>query len=115
MDASPDGLLDQPGRDEISIDDVLQAIADPVRLGMLRELAAHPHGMSGAQCTGVACGDIPLTISNSTRTHHLRVLRDAGVISTRTEGTRRMVWIRADDLEERFPGLLDAVLVRADA
>lgn len=108
--ASTEGLLEQPERDRISIDEVLQAIADPVRLGMVRELAAHPAGISG--CDGVSCGDIPMTIGKSTRTHHLRVLREAGVISVRSVGTRRMVTLRDEDLQARFPGLLDAVLAR---
>jgi len=53
---------------------------------------------------------MPLPVSASTRSHHLRILREAGVTVTRVEGTQRMVSLRRDDLESRFPGLLDAVL-----
>jgi DNA-binding transcriptional ArsR family regulator len=49
-------------------------------------------------------------VAKSTLSHHLRVLRDAGVTRTRQEGTRCFVELRRDDLEFRFPGLLDAVL-----
>ena len=51
-----------------------------------------------------------LAVTKSTRTHHLRILRDAGVISMRAEATRRITTLRRDDLDARYPGLLDGVL-----
>ena len=42
--------------------------------------------------------------------YHLRILREAGVTQTRAEGTTRLVSLRRDDLNARFPGLLDLVL-----
>jgi DNA-binding transcriptional ArsR family regulator len=84
---------------------VLQALGDPVRLTLVRELAAAP--------AGVACGVIPLPVSKSTRTHHLHTLRDAGVITMWTNGTRRMTTLRRDDLDALYPGLLDGVLAAA--
>ncbi|WP_152362737.1 ArsR/SmtB family transcription factor [Microlunatus speluncae] len=105
MSRTSDEPIDAPERAEISIDEVLRALADPVRLSMIRQLAAHPHADAG-----VACGEIPLGINKSTRTHHLRVLRLAGVIAMRTEGTRRLVTLRAEDLNARFPGVLTAIL-----
>ena len=49
-------------------------------------------------------------MSKSTLTHHFRVLREAGVIEQRADGTARLNSLRREDLEQRFPGLLDAVL-----
>jgi DNA-binding transcriptional ArsR family regulator len=49
-------------------------------------------------------------VSKSTCTHHFRVLREAGVISQRAEGTSRLNTLRREDLDARFPGLLDAIL-----
>jgi DNA-binding transcriptional ArsR family regulator len=43
-------------------------------------------------------------------THHFRVLREAGVIRQERVGTTKLTALRRDDLESRFPGLLDAVL-----
>ncbi len=100
-------VIDAPERDQISIDEVLRALADPVRLSMIRQLAAHPR-----VDYGVACGEIPLEINKSTRTHHLKVLRLAGVITIRADGTRRLVTLRTADLDARFPGVLDAILLR---
>jgi DNA-binding transcriptional ArsR family regulator len=95
--------LPQPAREEIRIEQVLAALGDPVRLLFVRELAKEP-------AVGVACGTIPLPVTKSTRTHHLRILRAAGVISMRAEGTRRMACLRRDDLDALYPGLLDGIL-----
>ncbi len=95
--------LPQPAREEIRIEQVLAALGDPVRLLYVRQLAETP-------TEGVACGTIPLPVTKSTRTHHLRILRQAGVISMRAEGTRRIARLRRDDLDALYPGLLDGVL-----
>jgi DNA-binding transcriptional ArsR family regulator len=95
--------LPQPAREEIRIEQVLAALGDPVRLLFVRQLAQAP-------AVGVACGAIPLPVTKSTRTHHLRILREAGVISMRAEGTRRIAVLRRDDLDALYPGLLDGIL-----
>lgn len=95
-------LLPQPARAEIRIEAVLQALGDPVRLRLVRALAEAP--------VGAACGEVPLPVGKSTRTHHLRTLREAGVVSTRVEGTRRISTLRRDDLDALYPGLLHGVL-----
>lgn len=88
-------------RDQIQLVDVLQALADPVRLRIVRHLA---------HVGEVACGTVPVSLSKSTISHHYKVLREAGVIQARCEGTRRFHALRREDLDARFPGLLDAVL-----
>lgn len=96
--------LPHPTRDEIRIDAVLQALADPVRLQMVRALAQIPDG------EGIACGALELPISKSTRTHHIRTLREAGVVRVRPEGTTRLTSLRRDDLDALYPGMLDGIL-----
>jgi DNA-binding transcriptional ArsR family regulator len=96
-------VLPQPAREEIRVEQVLAALGDPVRLMFVRELARTP-------AVGVACGVIPLPVTKSTRTHHLRILREAGVITMRAEGTRRVASLRREDLDALYPGLLDGVL-----
>ena len=93
--------LFEPSTDDLDLTMVLQALGDPVRLRILRALAT-----DGEQ----ACGTVELGVSKATRSHHFKVLREAGVTHTRVQGTRRHVSLRRDDLEDRFPGLLDAVL-----
>ncbi|MCW1884989.1 metalloregulator ArsR/SmtB family transcription factor [Luteolibacter flavescens] len=85
---------------EITLPMVMQALSDPIRIEILRAL------MDAGE---LACGDIPLTISKATVSHHFAVLRDAGLILTRTEGTRCMNSVREEEIGARFPGLLDLV------
>ena len=96
--------LEMPDREDIALSAVLHALSDPVRLEIVATLA------EGGER---ACGTLALPVSDSTRSHHLRVLRDAGVTQTRIDGTRRMVSIRRDAVDARFPGLLDSVLAVA--
>jgi DNA-binding transcriptional ArsR family regulator len=91
----------RPERDELEISAVLHALSDPVRLQIV---AALHDGVERS------CGSLELPVTKSTCTHHFRVLREAGVIRQRHEGTSRLNSLRRDDLEARFPGLLDTVL-----
>ncbi len=106
-----ESVLDHPEPDvavpdldvEVDLDviRVLHALSDPIRLQIVAQLAdGGEHG----------CNSFELPIVKSTRSHHFAVLREAGVISTRVEGKCRLNRLRSDELEERFPGLLDAVL-----
>ena len=56
------------------------------------------------------CGDFALPVSKSTLTHHFRVLRESGVIEQSRDGTAKVNRLRREDLDARFPGLLDSVL-----
>ena len=89
--------------DEIQLAAVLHALSDPVRLRIVATLAA-------AEDEERPCGSFDLPVTKSTCTHHFRVLREAGVIHQRQEGTARLNKLRRDDLEARFPGLLASVI-----
>jgi DNA-binding transcriptional ArsR family regulator len=97
--------LPQPDRETIELVGVLHALADPVRLKLVGNLAEHH---SEPCACDPAANDVDLTAS--TLSHHWRVLRAAGITTTVAEGRRRWVSLRADDLEIRFPGLLTSVL-----
>ncbi|MEU7568603.1 ArsR/SmtB family transcription factor [Streptomyces fradiae] len=97
--------LAHPSRDEIRLEHVLHALSDPMRLCVVRELAA-----AGAE---VSCSYVDLPVTKSTTTHHFRVLREAGVIRQTYRGTAKLNGLRRDDLDALFPGLLDAVLAAA--
>ena len=94
--------LDHPEREEIELPAVLHALSDPHRLEIVRLLAADTEPRQ--------CGTLDLPISKSTKTHHFRILREAGVIEQKREGTARLTSLRRDDLDARFPGLMDSVL-----
>jgi DNA-binding transcriptional ArsR family regulator len=97
-----DMALYHPPREDLELAAVLHALSDPQRLQVVRELSLDP--------TPRPCGSFELGVSKSTCTHHFRVLREAGVITQHALGTSKLTTLRRDDLDERFPGLLDAVL-----
>lgn len=90
-----------PLQEQLSLPAVLHALSDPVRLQIVRELR------DGDE---LPCGQLPVPVSKSTLSHHLKVLRDAGLTQTRAVGVQRLVSLRRGDVESRFPGLLSCVL-----
>jgi DNA-binding transcriptional ArsR family regulator len=104
--AAPEGTapglgLPHPASDEIELPAVLHALSDPVRLLIVKTVA------DGREWT---CNSFELPVSKSTCTHHFRVLREAGVIRQRVDGTTKLNSLRREDLDARFPGLIEAVL-----
>ncbi|GAA4983544.1 DNA-binding transcriptional ArsR family regulator [Nonomuraea thailandensis] len=98
-----------PDRDQIRIEDVLSALGNAVRLAAVRLLdAGGEHN-----CTSVL-NTLGIT-AKSTMTHHWRVLRDSGVIWQQPSGRENLLVLRRDDLDARYPGLLDAILTGANA
>jgi DNA-binding transcriptional ArsR family regulator len=96
-----------PTCDELELGAVLHALSDPVRLRIVAELAK-----GDGEYT---CGSFALPVTKSTCTHHFKVLREAGVIRQRQQGTTRLNQLRRPDLETRFPGLLDTILQAAES
>jgi DNA-binding transcriptional ArsR family regulator len=93
-----------PDLDSVDVLTVLRALADPVRLAIVRQLAG---------CTEpgeLQCGQIELPVTKSTASHHLKTLVNAGIAAEREAGTSKYMRLRRDELDRRFPGLLDSVL-----
>ena len=86
---------------------ITKAASSPGRLELLEMLT------QGPKTVEVLARQTSQTLANAS--HHLKVLREAGLTRTRIEGTHRFVSLRRDDLDARFPGLLDAVLLAATA
>lgn len=98
-------VLAHPDRDAIRLEDVLHALADPVRLQLVCTMAR-----TEAESP---CSVFEAPVSKSTLTHHFRVLREHGVITQVYRGTAKMNALRREDLDARFPGVLDAILAAA--
>jgi DNA-binding transcriptional ArsR family regulator len=94
-------VIAHPEARQLELPAVLHALSDPVRLQIVCALS------DGCE---IACGRLGVAVTKSTLSHHLKVLRDAGLTRTRCEGVQRLVSLRAQDLEQRFPGLLACVL-----
>jgi DNA-binding transcriptional ArsR family regulator len=90
-----------PPAETLDLLDVLHALADPTRMTIVATLLSAPER---------ACGTFPVEVAASTLSHHFRVLREAGVIRQRDDGNRRWTSLRAADLEERFPRLVDTTV-----
>ncbi|MCK2216086.1 helix-turn-helix domain-containing protein [Actinomadura sp. ATCC 31491] len=91
-----------PDLREVTLQQVLEALVDPVRRSIVTRLRDVPGD--------VRCGSFDLPVSKSTATHHFRVLREAGLIRQYYVGTARMNALRRDEFDAAFPGLLDAVV-----
>jgi DNA-binding transcriptional ArsR family regulator len=90
-----------PSRQELELSAVLHALSDPARLDIVRRLAEGDEP---------SCGMFEVGLSKATLSHHFRVLRESGVVMVRPEGRKRLLSLRLDDLNARFPGLMDAIL-----
>jgi DNA-binding transcriptional ArsR family regulator len=96
---------EEPHTEDLTLAVVMAALSDPMRVAIVRRLAAEGER---------TCGTFDLGISKATRSHHFRVLREAGLTHTRAEGTHRHVSLRRDAVDARFPGLLSAILAAAE-
>jgi DNA-binding transcriptional ArsR family regulator len=97
----PDKII-HPAASSLDLATIMRTLGDPIRLQILRLLAdGRPR----------LCGDISSTVAlpTSTCSYHLRLLREAGLTHSRAAGTQRYVTVRQDDLDERFPGLLQVL------
>ncbi|MHA3703215.1 ArsR/SmtB family transcription factor [Jatrophihabitans sp. YIM 134969] len=102
-DARP-RTMPHPDAADIELTSVLFALSDPARLELVRLIAA-----DGPQ-TVAQCHSVDPGTPKSTFSHHLKTLREAGVVRNVPVGRQRQISLRRDDLDARFPGLLDAVL-----
>src|SRR3954463_10894097 len=100
MDA--DRIPRHPDVPTIPLQRVLEALVDPVRRSIVTQLCDAPADLK--------CGGFDLPVSNSTATHHFRILREAGLIRQYYVGTSRMNTLRRDEIDEAFPGLFTAIL-----
>ncbi|WP_065963187.1 helix-turn-helix domain-containing protein [Curtobacterium sp. UCD-KPL2560] len=96
--------LPQPTAAEMELPVVLDALSDPIRLAILHRYLVDAAG-------GVrSCGWVGVDRPKSTLTHHFRVLREAGLLEQHQEGLVRSSRVRVEDVQQRFPGLLDLVV-----
>ena len=100
--------LPEPTADSFDLTVILSALADPGRRALMTALYQNEEP---ADCA-VLAKKADLGLSNATISHHYRVLREAGLTRTITDGRNRFVKVRREDMEKRFPGLLRAVLGR---
>jgi len=101
-----DEMLPEPSTDQIELIDILKALADPARLRLVT-------AMRDGQFHSCRTEAEAMDLHKSTLSHHYKVMREAGITSTRIIGRNRETRLRTDDLQTRFPGLIDSILASA--
>lgn len=94
-----------PEREDITIYGILAALSDPTRLQIVRQLA------QTEECCPFEFLDMA---SKQNLTHHMKVLREAGLVQSRYEGRNKYIWLRRELIDEIYPGLLDGILNAVD-
>ena len=94
--------IPHPATESLDLATIMRTLGDPVRLEIVRLLADDRPRVCGELSTALA-------IPASTGSYHLKLLREAGVTRTQAQGTLRLISLRRDDLEARFPGLVDVL------
>lgn len=95
----------EPAAQDFQLPRVLAALADPHRLAAVRYVARN-----GESWCAQVLQEADLAMTKSTFSHHLRILREAGVLTKRIQGTKGYTRLRKDDLDRRFPGLMDSII-----
>ena len=98
--------LEIPAEEDLDLFEAMSALADPVRRAIVHHIAQSP---------GAACSSSDFGVSKSALTRHWRVLRESGIIEQEVDGTRHRNWLRREELDRRFPGLVDLVLREHEA
>jgi DNA-binding transcriptional ArsR family regulator len=95
--------LFHPAADQIDLATVLSVLGDQTRLSIVGYLARN-------EDVEINCSRFLDLGSKTNVSYHLAKLREAGVTRTEIRGTNRLISLRRDDLDARFPGLLDSVI-----
>ncbi|GAB4363529.1 MAG: helix-turn-helix transcriptional regulator [Oricola sp.] len=95
-----------PTREQIDLANVLSVLGDPTRLAIVAQLARDENRAH-------ACGEFSALGSKTKISYHLSRMREAGITNTEVAGTSRLITLRREDLDARFPGLLDSILAAA--
>ena len=94
--------IKHPSIDQVELTDIMYALSDPARLEIVGRLAN-----AGRKMT---CGELDLNRPKSSMSHHFKILRAAGIVETLIEGTEHMNALRLEEIERKFPGVLQSIL-----
>ena len=92
-----------PAIEDVTLESVLYALADPTRLEIVKRISGMGCGMN---CSSAAPADLP----KSTQSHHFQILREAGLIRSERRGTEVVNALRCGEIEKRFPGVISSIM-----
>ena len=97
-----------PSADDITVEAILHALCDPVRMDIFARMAS---AACAQPCTAYAvCENSGKAVPKSTLSQHMKVLRDAGLIRSERKGVEMHNLSRCAEVDKRFPGLLPAIM-----
>lgn len=98
--------LKHPEMAAVALADVLHALADPERLAIVAAL----HDAKAPLSCVETMAKIGRALPKSTCSQHYVILREAGLIRCERKGVELESRLRRAELDDRFPGLLKAIL-----
>ena len=98
--------LVHPGVDDITVEGILHALADPVRVAIFAEIANSDASHACTRFSNVNEKEIP----KSTLSQHFKSLREAGLIRSERRGVEMQNTSRCAEIDKRFPGLIPAIV-----
>ena len=100
-----------PSIGDVSVEGVLHALSDPTRLRIFVDITRAANPQTCSACAAMIEAGVP----KSTLSQHFKVLRESGLIRSERQGVEMLNTSRQDEIDRRFPGLVDAVLEAHDA
>lgn len=91
---------DHPALSKVPLEMVMHALSDPCRVAIVRALLSQSE---------LACNELPVDVAKATLSHHMDVLREAGLIETRVVGAKCLSSVRRAEVNKQFPGVLALV------
>jgi DNA-binding transcriptional ArsR family regulator len=98
--------LFHPSIEDVTVEGILHALSDPVRVAIYAEIVAQECSHSCANFANIWDKTIP----RSTLSVHFKALRDAGLIRGERRGVEMHNTSRCAEIDKRFPGLLGAIV-----
>ena len=98
--------LCHPSVDDVTVEGIMHALSDPVRVAIFSNIVGSACSLNCSNFLNVSEKAIP----RSTLSQHFRALREAGLIRGERRGVEMHNTPRCDEIEERFPGLIAAII-----
>ena len=98
--------LFHPSIEDVTVEGILHALADPVRVAIYTDLVSSNCSYNCSTFLNVGEKKIP----KSTLSQHFKALREAGLIRGERRGVEMQNTSRCPEIETRFPGLIRAIV-----
>jgi DNA-binding transcriptional ArsR family regulator len=98
--------LFHPSIEDVTVEGVLHALSDPVRAHIFADIAQARCAQTCSNYLEVSDRSVP----KSTLSQHFKALREAGLIRSERKGVEMHNTSRCEEIDQRFPGLLKAIL-----